>query len=581
MYILGLNIGHNATAALLKDGKIVGCVSEERFTRLKNYTGIPFRSIKYLLSLEKIEMEDVNLIVLDDHYDIYENPDFGKQFLEAYTKKTTSKKILSNLAYNFPSLFANYSNVKRNLTKNKKNNFRKILQEKISQELNVMRERVEVIDHHYAHACAVCHNLAPKEKTLVFTLDGEGSGLCATISVFEQGKLRMISKSKKDASIGYLYAIATVYLGMKPLEHEFKVMGLAPYAKEHSVEKVYNKLKKIIWIDKDLSFKSPFSMPFADYFFKDYLQFSRFDHVAGAVQKFTENLTTEWVRRATRKTGVHNIALAGGVFMNVKANQKIAELQNVRKLFVMPSCGDESNAIGCCVHGYKKICLAKNIRYDPKPIEGLYLGPEYADEEVGKFIEENDLKKRYLIRKTSKINLEVARLLAEGNIVARCSGRSEWGARALGNRSILANPSHEDTIRILNETIKDRDFWMPFTPSILDSDASRYIVNPKKIEAPYMVLTFESTPLARKHLAAAIHPYDFTLRPQVVSKKSNPDYYEIIENFKKLTGSGGILNTSFNLHGEPNVLSPKDAIHTIENSALKYLTMGNYLFEKK
>ncbi len=401
------------------------------------------------------------------------------------------------------------------------------------------------------------------------------------MNIFYGKKLLPISKSKKTASIGYLYAITTMYLGMKPLQHEFKVMGLAPYAKGHNVNKVYSKLKKLIWINNQLQFQSKFNMPFADNFFLEEMKFQRFDSIAGAIQKLTEELTCEWIKAAIKKTGIRNIALSGGVFMNVKANMKITQLEEVDSLFVMPSCGDEANAMGACFYGYKKYCEENNLNFYPKPIEDLYLGPEYDNEYIEKLIKEKNLNEKYKISKLTNINKEVAKLLAKGKIVARCSGKSEWGARALGNRSILANPKEKDTIRILNESIKDRDFWMPFTPSILDKFERKYIINPKKIFSPYMATTFDSTPLAQKDLVAAIHPYDFTVRPQMVTKKHNKDYYEIIDEFRRLTGIGGILNTSFNLHGEPNVLAPEDALHTVENSALKFLAMRDYLFEKR
>ena len=578
MYIFGLNIGHNATACLLKDGKILGCVSEERFSRIKNHSGIPFKSINYLLDSNKISMADIDLLVLDNYYSIDKDPYFGKRFLSDYTEKPFKKRILSNLGYKFPNLFKMYASLKKRFSNNDRH--LSSLRLELSKSLNFPANKILLVDHHLAHAYSACFNIAKNEKTLVFTLDGEGSGAFATISIFDGKNLRTISRSPKSASLGYFYAITTIMLGMKPLEHEFKVMGLAPYAKAHNIEKVYPKLKNLFWIDKNLVFHSRFNMPFADHFFKKEFDFTRFDFIAGAVQKLTEELTCEWIKKSIKKTGIRNIALSGGVFMNVKANQAISELPEVEKMFVMPSCGDECNAIGCCFYGYKKYCDKTSSEFNPKPIEGLYLGPEYDEDYVKNLIREKSLGESYIIKKIKDINSEIAKLLAKGNIVARCTGRSEWGARALGNRSILANPSHPDTVRILNEAIKDRDFWMPFTPSILSTAAQKYFLNPKKIFAPYMIITFKSTPLAQKHLPAAMHPYDFTLRPQVVTKEYNSDYFDIISKFQKLTGIGGVLNTSFNLHGEPNVLTPEDALHTVENSSLKYLAMGDYLFEK-
>ena len=433
--------------------------------------------------------------------------------------------------------------------------------------------------HHLLHAFSPCFNL--NKKTIIFTSDGEGSGLCATVNIYDGKDLKVIARTHKNDSLACLYAISTIYLGMKPLEHEFKVMGLAPYAKKDKVEETYLKLKELFHIDENLIFHCKYNSPFIDYYFNKELRFVRFDTFAGAVQKLVEELNIEWIEKAIKKTGIKDVALSGGLFMNIKAAQRISELNCVDSLFVMPSCGDESNAIGACLYGHKKYCEENNLELKPEPITDLYLGPKYGDDYIEKYIKREKLQENYIIKKSSNINKEIAKLLAKGEIVARCSGRSEWGARALGNRSILANPKHPDTIRVLNETIKDRDFWMPFTPSILDKFANKYLVNPKKVYAPYMNITFNSTKKAQQKMPAAIHPYDLTVRPQVVYKSWNPDYYEVIEEFSKLTDTGAILNTSFNLHGEPNVLTPEDAVHTVKNSSLRYLAMNNYLFEKK
>jgi carbamoyltransferase len=207
------------------------------------------------------------------------------------------------------------------------------------------------------------------------------------------------------------------------------------------------------------------------------------------------------------------------------------------------------------------------------------LGKEWTDAEIGKYLKEH-VGKKYKIRKCADIEDEVAKLLASGEVVARFNGRAEWGARALGNRSILANPSDFNTIKLINEMIKNRDFWMPFTPSMLAAEEKRYTLNPKKVFAPYMAITFESTAEAQRDLPAAMHPYDHTIRPQMVLKEWNQSYHKLITAFKKRTGIGGVLNTSFNLHGEPNVNSPADAIHTMDNSGLRNLAIGSWLVQK-
>ena len=580
MYILGLNIGHNATACLLKDGKIISCISEERFSRIKNHHGIPYNSIQFILNEEKIKLNDVDLIVLDDQYHIERDPNFGKNFFNAYINKSLKRKVLSYFGYNYPSLFNFYYKIKEKKRENNGENFREKIKKQLSKELHAERKKIIVSDHHLMHAFGTIGNLDKSKKWLIFTLDGEGSGLCATVNIYDGKSLRILSKTRKTASLGYFYGLATMYLGMKPLEHEFKVMGLAPYAKIDKVNEVYQKIKKLFWIDNNLEFHSSFNMPFADHFFNQEMKNVRFDTIAGAVQKLTEELCCEWIKKAIIKTGIRHVALSGGVFMNVKANKKISELPDVKEIFVMPSAGDESNAIGSCFYGYRLFCEKNKTEYLPLPLTDLYLGPEYDNYYIEELIERENLRNKYRIRKEKNINFTIARLLAKGEIVARCSRKSEWGARSLGNRSILANPVNIDTIRILNETIKDRDFWMPFTPSILDKFEKKYILNEKRIFSPYMAITFDSTKTAEKEMPAAMHPYDFTIRPQIVTKEYNADYYDIIEKFSKLTKIGAVLNTSFNLHGEPNVLKPEDALHTVENSSLKYLAMEDYLFEK-
>jgi len=264
--------------------------------------------------------------------------------------------------------------------------------------------------------------------------------------------------------------------------------------------------------------------------------------------------------------------------MNVKLNLKIMEMPEVRKFFVFPSCGDESLAIGAAYYGYEQVCKDKGKNVDIEPLGDLYKGPEYSNEYI-----ENVLKKESGIVYSFFDNIEekIVELLTKKEIVARFAGRMEWGARALGNRSILADASNYEVVKIINEMIKQRDFWMPFAPTILKEREDDYIVNPKKVPAPYMILAFNSKEKAKKDLVAAMHPYDYTLRPQILEKEENEKYYKIIKIFEEMTGMGGILNTSFNLHGYPIVCSPEDAIHVFKNSGLKYLALENWLVKKK
>ena len=297
-----------------------------------------------------------------------------------------------------------------------------------------------------------------------------------------------------------------------------------------------------------------------------------------------EEKVIEWVKAWINKSGVDELAVAGGVFMNVKLNQKILELTEVNSLFVVPSGADESTAVGAAAFGYLKLCEQRGITPKFRPSDNLYLGNSYSQNQVEEFLKEGKYFDKFNIENLpddDAIEKRVAALLAKDNVVARFKGRTEFGARALGNRSILASPKSRETVKQINEMIKNRDFWMPFAASVLSEDQDRYLLNPKKMTAPFMGITFDTTALAHEHLSAAMHPYDQTCRPQIVTKDANPSYHALISEFKNLTGIGAVLNTSFNLHGQPNVESPKDAIETLSNSGLQYLALENFLISKK
>lgn len=582
--ILGIHYGHNATVALMQNGEIKYCISEERFNRIKNSTGWPELSLKYIM--EKVD-GDI------DSYVFSQRLPLGYNFLKKYKFTSTPfnkaySEIKQKLPLKYrlsPELYFRSEIKKLNNTIKEAENNQKDFTEMddfFSSKLNVNKEKLSYIDHHLTHALSTLFffDNIDNEK-LIFTLDGEGDGLCATVSILKDKKIKIISRVNRIYSLGYLYREVTAFLGMKPDEHEFKVMGLAPYAKREHAEKILPIFKNLLWLNDKDEFESKLPIPSIKYYLKDKLLYRRFDNIAAAIQLFTEEITVDWITRWIKKTGIKNIALAGGVFMNVKMNQKISELKEVDKITIVPSAGDESTVIGACYNGYVKYCEKNNISAEIKKINNLYLGIEYSENEIEKFLKENNYFQKYNITKPNNINKKIAEILSGNAVVARSSGRMEFGARALGNRSILANPSSQENLKIINEMIKNRDFWMPFATSILYEEVDKYILNPKNIEAPYMAITFNTTDLAYKHLRAALHTYDKTSRPQIVKKEDNSDYYEIISEFKKLTGIGGILNTSFNLHGEPNVMSPADAIYTFENSGLKYLALEQFLISKK
>ena len=254
------------------------------------------------------------------------------------------------------------------------------------------------------------------------------------------------------------------------------------------------------------------------------------------------------------------------------------ELPEVEDMFIFPPAGDDSISIGAAILAYLKIQKKRKGSTYIEPLKDLYLGEDIT-EKIEDFIANLDTSD-YRIQKPENINEVAAYLLASNKIVARFAGRMEYGPRALGNRSILANPSDLLNVHRLNSAIKCRDFWMPFAGTILDKYEDKYIINPKKIRAPYMILSFDTVPENRKEIIAAIHQSDFTIRPQILDYETNPDYYEIIDKFAQLTGIGAVLNTSLNLHGHPIVNLPEEAFHLLQNSALEYMILGPYMLSK-
>lgn len=577
MIHFGICYGHNATVAVIENGVLVFCQSEERLNRIKNSTGFPKETLKYIYEnvcspsnvtsatlFEKsvfgyLHLKSRNFIPYQygDYLSAIEN----KPGLMQWLKKT-------ELGWALNRWRIEHKEANPTLRREARTYFCK--------ELGLPNEKVYEIKHHLAHVYSCLPSISLWGEALIFTLDGVGDWVSSTVSVYKDGKLETLSEDDHRNSLGYFYSTITALLGMKPGEHEFKVMGLAPYSKREYYVPILNRLNALLRIDekgKWRSFVTPAKLRDA---LERCIKYERFDNVAGAIQELTETLIGQWVHYWIRKTGVSNIALAGGVFMNVKACQHLASSSEVKKLFVVPSAADESTAIGCAIWG--ATTFSPNIPV--QPLRDLYLGTEFTDAQIEATLNKLGVCGRYSISRPDNINKAVAELLSQDKIVARCSGRMEFGARALGNRSILANPSKLENLELINSAIKNRDFWMPFTPSVLEEDMHRYIVGHKKVFAPYMSITFDATPEARVQLKAAIHTRDWTVRPQCVVKSWNPEYHELISEFKARTGIGAVLNTSFNLHGEPNVCSPEDAIHTIDNSGLRFLALGSFLIEK-
>ena len=582
--VLGVSESHCSTACLLRDGEVVACVSEERLNRIKNWGGFPSLAVREVLRLANLEPDDVDRLVLHGYSPwIYGWYSGVNQADSKHRRLMSSRQVLSKALYYLPKAWPVYELLRNRV-------YRARVHERWNQERlqfassqsGVPLDRIVCTDHHLCHAYAGLHGVLgrPHDEYLVLTSDGHGDDCCATVSTYQKGSWRRLASTPNNHSLADVYMEVTRYLGMKPDEHEYKVMGLAPYAAAADVERTFALLKPLVW-RSGLEYDSLISDQAYYSYLKKQLEGQRFDWIAGAVQLLIEKLLQEWTTEAIHQTGVRHVVLSGGIFHNVKANMCIGSLPEVETLAICPSPGDESTAIGAAYWGYEQECLRRNIPFEPQPLENLYLGPEYSQTEIEQSIERfRDQELVCSVERSEQIEGRIAELLAGGNLVARFDGRMEFGARALGNRSLLAHPTDPQVIKVLNHQIKNRDFWMPFAGTILSERQHDYVHNPKCLSAPYMVLAFATTPRAQAEMAAAMHSADHTMRPQILDRVTNPGYYEVLKQFEARTGIGGVLNTSFNLHGEPIVCSPDDALATFSRSGLRHLALGNFLLSK-
>jgi carbamoyltransferase len=561
---VGIHDGHNASVAVVRDGRIELALQEERLTRIKNQGDAPKGAAK--LAFDMVNGEGVRARVgLNGLYMNY-NQWQRETILDDYER---SADLLGRWKQPLKGTFVDRAYQKRKADQ----------RIEALAGIGVPKERVEAVEHHLAHASAAYHTAPwPDEKILVLTCDGSGDRLSATMSIGEHGTLSRIATVSEHDSIGRLYALVTRILGMAPLEHEYKVMGLAPYVSQGSrVEGAARDFSSLFaFTAGGLSWKRRAGVPsmYAAYrFLQKVLSGKRFDTIAAGAQKFLENMLVEWVSNAVRETGIRKIACSGGVFMNVKANLALLEIPEVEDLYVFPSCGDESNSIGAACH------LAARSGDRVQPLGALYYGEPITDAEAQSALEAI-ASRSVRFRWQRDIECHTAEKLAEGKIVARAKGAVEFGARALGNRSILARADSPTAVRVINEMVKNRDFWMPFAPSVLASRADDYYEKPKPVASPYMMFGFRSRPEKRASFAAAQHPYDFTTRPHEVFEEHNADYHRLLKEYESRTGEGILLNTSFNLHGEPIVYRARDAVDVFLRSGLNHMALGNWWVEK-
>ncbi len=586
--ILGINEGIDASVVLCRDGEIIFAVQEERLRREKGYIGFPSQAVLHCIKayhLDSHSLDHVCFSNLDSPAD-----ETRDDLIRYYARgagswrNVRSADAVSALAMRFagvlPDSLQTFVAAQRSSWRGAVNNRRV---ERHLARCGLDGIPISRFHHHSNHAASVYYSLRKnwREPHLVFTLDGGGDDACARIYLAQQGELRLLASTANGHSLGNIYACTTFLLGMRPHEHEYKLMGLAPYADVSHAQASARSFGRYLDLDPEnpLRFKRKIAErtnAILPRLLRDF-QMVRFDRLAAGLQLFTEDLIERWIAAAVRHTGVRNVLAAGGVFMNVKANKRIAELPGVEFFDVFPSCGDETLPFGAAWQCH--------LRLGGKP-EDIRFGDVYLGPEAGYDLPEAQARHGDLAQFETCENPEVrtAELLAEGHIVARCSGRMEFGARALGNRSILADPSGPTVAGEINYRIKRRDFWMPFAPAIPAEKAECYVRLPHSLPrprlSPYMMHAFDTTDL-RNHMAASVHSADGTVRAQFVSGDLNPAFHRVIEEFGRLTGRWAVLNTSFNLHGSPMVAGACDAVDVFLQSSLEYLFIDRCLVTKR
>jgi carbamoyltransferase len=601
MKVLGIAESHASSACLMMDGAVVGMIQEERFTKRKNQAAFPLGALRSLLgdhlagdaqAVDKVVFAerwvDPYYLALDRYSDFsiadhvaeqhrLWHPHFyeGGVDIGAYWREEYLQGRHLNQDHNH-----DLSCIEGEDWGDATRYFSDVERPKALERWLGWSGTIATVDHHTCHAYyAYYGNRLPDmaaEQVLVLTADAWGEG--RNWSAWTAGPDGTLDEagSGDQHLVARLYKFVTLILGMKPNEHEYKVMGLAPYGRNlRYVEPVERVLDEILDF-RDGAFVS--ERPLKDSYFdlRRRLEGHRFDNVAAGVQRWASRVTCAWAQHWLRETGRSVLCLSGGLAMNIRICGDLMELPELAYLSVPASGGDESLCAGAC---FADAAMSGDR---PQPIRHVYLGSEAQITDWDERLHEVGANADDFSIIDDVGDDDLAALLAADFIIARCTGPSEFGARALGNRSILANPARAEHVRTINDAIKNRDFWMPFTPSILKEHASELLRNPKSIDSPFMTIGFAGNDRASSDIAAAVHAADKSVRPQFVDRETNASYWNLIEAFRRLTGIPALLNTSLNLHGEPMNYTIADAARTLASSALSYLVLpGQQLLCKR
>ena len=595
MYILGISaFYHDSAACLLKDGEIVSAAQEERFTRKKHDADFPRCAIEYCLKEAGIGANDINNVVF------YEKP-FVKfeRLLETYL--AFAPKGFKSFAKAMPVWIKDKLFQKAALIKELNNIF--------SDDVN-WRERLLFSEHHLSHAASAFYP-SPFENAAVLTLDGVGEWTTTSLAVGKGSDLKVLKEIHFPHSLGLLYSAFTYYTGFKVNSGEYKVMGLAPYGEPKYVDLIKEKL---ITVADDGSYQ--LDMSYFDYATGLTMTNKKFDalfggpprtseaeltqrdmDLAASVQKVTEDIVTQIARDIARDTGERNLCLAGGVALNCVANGTLLREKIFENIWIQPAAGDAGGALGAALSAwYLHHNSEREVSSERDAMKGAYLGPEFKDAEIEAELEACGTKFKKL--SDDELIEHVATALADEKAVGWTQGRMEFGPRALGGRSIIADPRSPAMQKQLNLKVKYRESFRPFAPSVLREDVNEWFEH--DTDSPYMLLVadvqkdkrltmtdeeetlfgVDKLNVPRSSVPAITH-VDYSARIQTVHADTNPRYHNVISKFKEKTGCPLVVNTSFNVRGEPIICSPTDAFKCFMGTELEVLAIGNYLMIKE
>ena len=571
MNILGLSFYyHDSAAALVQDGVVVAAGEEERFSRVKHDNRFPSLAVDFVLAKGGITIHDVDYVVF------YEKP-FVK-----------FERLLTTAFATFPRSHRVFRESMRRWVTDKL-----WIKPLIREKLGVENKRILFCDHHMSHAAA-SYFCSPFQESAIITVDGAGEWTTGTVGVGRGTKIELEQESRFPHSLGLLYSAFTAYCGFEVNEGEYKLMGMAPYGTPNYTDRI----KKMIKIGSDGSYWLDLDH-FAFHYSPDNTLAPKFSEVMGApprdpalgdksldpfycdvassIQAVTEEIMIKLATSVQKRTGLKNLCLSGGVALNSVANAKILRDAGFEQIYIPPGPGDDGGAIGAALWAYHHLLGKPRVG----PLGHAYLGSEYTDSQVADFLKSNGLAYEH-IEDDDRFFSRVVDDLTSGKVCGWYRGRFEWGPRALGARSIIADPRRAEMKDIVNAKIKFREAFRPFAPSVLGEACEQYFELPNAMShypARFMLYVVPVKEDKRDVIPAITH-VDGSGRLQTVMKETNPGYHRMIELFGQATGVPVVLNTSFNLKGEPIVETPLNAFNTFTRSEMDVLYLGNFIVER-